>query len=335
MKRKTNDGKKERVTTRCGCPAKVNLSWKKEKKVWVISSVYLQHNHELHSPSKFKILKGAHQFNEKHELFVNKCISSGLKPYQVVDVLSHEADDLHNAPFMDEQLDVHFKRMVRSYYGKDCQYVVGHFKKKKEENPDFYYAIQFDSMGQFSNCFWVDARAREDYYYFGGVVLFDTSYKTNNYMTPFVPFIGVNHHCQSIVFGCALLIDESEASLMWVFSEWLQAMGGKYPAAIISDQDLAMNSAIERVLPHTIQKYYIWHIYQNVTDYISELYKNLEFRDLWEKWLYQSEKIQEFKTLWGELVTLFPSLKESEWVVKFWNTCTEWAKPYMPSTFMA
>lgn len=68
---------------------------------------------------------------------------------------------------------------------------------------------------------------------------------------PFSPFTGLNHHCQSILFGCALLQDETEKSFEWLFQNWLVPMDGKSPMAIITDQDLAMKVAIAKVLPNT------------------------------------------------------------------------------------
>lgn len=39
------------------------------------------------------------------------------------------------------------------------------------------------------------------------VTLGDATYLTNRYSMPFVPFTGVNNHHQSIMFGCALLLN--------------------------------------------------------------------------------------------------------------------------------
>ena len=52
--------------------------------------------------------------------------------------------------------------------------------------------------------------SRMAYQYFGDVMILDIIYKTNKYNMPFAPFTGLNHHCQSILFGCALLQDETE-----------------------------------------------------------------------------------------------------------------------------
>ena len=51
---------------------------------------------------------------------------------------------------------------------------------------------------------------------FGDVVVFDTTYQTNRFCFPFAPFVGVNHHKQSILFGCALIADETQEMFMCI-----------------------------------------------------------------------------------------------------------------------
>jgi hypothetical protein len=46
------------------------------------------------------------------------------------------------------------------------------------------------------------------YKYFGDVVTFDTTYRTNLYDMPFGLFVGVNNHFQSIILGGVVLRDE-------------------------------------------------------------------------------------------------------------------------------
>ena len=63
-----------------------------------------------------------------------------------------------------------------------------------------------------------------DYACFGNVLAFDTTYKTNAYKKPLVVLVGVNHHHQTVVFGCALLMDESIATYEWVLETFLIVM---------------------------------------------------------------------------------------------------------------
>jgi hypothetical protein len=80
------------------------------------------------------------------------------------------------------------------------------------------------------------------YEYFGEVITFDTTYLTNKYDMPVAPFVGVNHHGQSILLGCALLSNEDTKTFTWLFKTWLECMHGHEPNAIITDQDRAMKN---------------------------------------------------------------------------------------------
>ncbi|WOG98014.1 hypothetical protein DCAR_0417355 [Daucus carota subsp. sativus] len=63
---------------------------------------------------------------------------------------------------------------------------------------------------------------------------------------PFAPFVGVNHHGQSILLGCGLVSNEDTVTFVWLFRTWLTCMFGNPPNAIITDQDRAMQNAIEQ-----------------------------------------------------------------------------------------
>ncbi|KAL3538129.1 hypothetical protein ACH5RR_001495 [Cinchona calisaya] len=75
-------------------------------------------------------------------------------------------------------------------------------------------------------------------------VTFDVTYLINCYGMPFVPFTGVNQHYQSMMFGCALIVNETVESYTWLLKTWLQAMGGCAPATIITDDDKSLTKAI-------------------------------------------------------------------------------------------
>ena len=97
------------------------------------------------------------------------------------------------------------------------------------------------------NFFWRDAKSRIDYDCFEDVVSFDTTYRTNKYNLICALFVGVNHHWQTITFGCAFLSSETEISFDWLFRTFLESMGNKQPKIIFTDQDAAMSNAIKSV----------------------------------------------------------------------------------------
>nr|XP_017228354.1 PREDICTED: protein FAR1-RELATED SEQUENCE 5-like [Daucus carota subsp. sativus] len=121
-------------------------------------------------------------------------------------------------------------------------------------------------------------------------------------LNAFVPFTGVNHHYQSILFGFALIRDETEESYLWVFNSWLEAMGNVAPQTIITDQDIAIGNAIAKVLPNTIHLYCRWHIRTKFGEILSHLYANHDhFKEDFNSCIYKSLTGAQFEDRWEAL----------------------------------
>ena len=105
--------------------------------------------------------------------------------------------------------------------------VLEYLQQMQLTDPNFFYAIQVDEDDLITNIFWADARMMVDYDYFGDVVCFDTTYRKNKEGRPFAMFVGVNHHKQTIIFGAALLYDETIQTFTWLFDTFVKAMSGK------------------------------------------------------------------------------------------------------------
>ena len=84
--------------------------------------------------------------------------------------------------------------------------VLNYCQKQQAHNFNFFYAIQWDDVGNMVNFFLGGCAIKDGLSILWGCSeTFDMTYKTNKYDMPFAPFMGLNHHCQSILFGCALL----------------------------------------------------------------------------------------------------------------------------------
>ena len=136
---------------------------------------------------------------------------------------------------------------------------------KKSMDKVFTYDMQLDKDLVVTNFMWADGRSVVDYTYFGDVVCFDTTYKTNKKGRPLGVFIGLNHHRQTCVFGSAMMFDETKESFIWLFTSFINAMGGKAPITIMTDQDAAMAAAINILMPTTHHRICLWHLCQNAT----------------------------------------------------------------------
>ena len=84
-----------------------------------------------------------------------------------------------------------------------------YFSQQFKENPSYYFVTQLKCEELITNIFWTDARMIIDYSHFGDVITFDTIYSTNRDARPLGVFLRLNHLREIVVFGGALVYDET------------------------------------------------------------------------------------------------------------------------------
>lgn len=180
------------------------------------------------------------------------------------------------------------------------------------------------------------SRSRIAYNCFSDVISFDTTYQVNQYKMPFAPFIGVNHHRQSVLFGCALLADETESTFIWLFTTWLEAMSGCQPGLIMTDYDSAISRAVESVFPKSRHRYCKRHILSKMPKAIGHVFSSLPktFQVEFEKCINNSETPEEFESAWQLLLDKC-SLRGNEWLQSLYNDRKLWVSTYARDTFFA
>jgi len=181
-----------------------------------------------------------------------------------------------------------------------------------------------------------------DYKCFGDAVSFDTTFQTNKFEMPFAPILGTNHHKQTIIFGYALIFNESIESFVWLFETFLTAMSGKHPSTIFTDQDAAMAGAIAYVFPNTSHRLCLWHICLNAAKHLShvihesnknELDKNEsdnKFLSDFKKCVYEDRSETYFIEKWHELLAKY-NLEENSWMANLYALRAKWAAVYRDS----
>lgn len=261
---------------------------------------------------------------------------SGLGPSKIRSVLCTESGGVDNVRFSPQDVINYLteKRQKKLENG-DAQMMLSYFKSCQLKNPGFFYAFQMDAEGRLANCFWVDSRSKMAYKYFGGVVTFDPTYLTNKYKMPFVPFTGVNHHQQSILFGCALLWDETIESFFWFLSTWLEAMSGISPKTIITNQDAAISNAVAKVFPKVNHHYCMWHIEKKVPEYLNRVYhEHGEFKNQFYKCIHQSTTVEEFDSYWEAMIDKY-GLQDNQWLNNILSIREKWIHAYVRHNFCA
>ncbi|XP_075096349.1 protein FAR1-RELATED SEQUENCE 5-like [Nicotiana tabacum] len=153
-------------------------------------------------------------------------VNAGIKPTATYSYLAEEAGGVDVLGYSKKDCFNFIHQLIKSKVeAGDAQSVVNEFNNRQANETLFYWDVQLDLEGRIANFFWRDGRSRIDYEIFGDVVSFDTTYRTNKYRMICAPFIGINHHWQNIIFGCAFLSDESAESFKWLFSTFLKSMG--------------------------------------------------------------------------------------------------------------
>ncbi|CAM0943016.1 unnamed protein product [Alopecurus aequalis] len=186
----------------------------------------------------------------------------------------------------------------------DIEETIAYFMQLQEDEPGFFYKVKKDEENRVEHIFWVDSAARKAYgEAYHDCMSFDTTFMTNHFNMPFAPFIGINRHGQSFMLGCGFLRDESEDSFKWMFEAFLEAMGGKQPDNIITDQDKAMANAIAAFFPDTVHRNCRWHIIKKANEKLGPyLGRHPGLAEDFNEVVDESMSIEEFEARWAEMV---------------------------------
>ncbi|KAK1686409.1 hypothetical protein QYE76_047257 [Lolium multiflorum] len=210
----------------------------------------------------------------------------------------------------------------------DANTTIGIMEKRKRDDPEFFFDYKLGKGGKLLHLFWCDSQSRQDYADFGDVLVFDSTYKTNRYAMPFIPFVGINNHRQTTVFACAIVSDEKEKTYKWLLETFLKAMYQQKPKGIITDGDAAMIAAVGKVFPGVWYRVCTWHIEKNMKKHLDPLAHN-EFRSL----LYYSTSEQVFEERWRAFVEKHQTALTKEWMKRMYARKKLWSAAYLANGY--
>lgn len=331
--RKKNTPMKKREQRRSGCKAMLTIKLCGEK--FVVDSFVSEHNHQLESENAYTLRSHRH-IESSQKTLIQSMSRSGIKTAKIISFLGTEAGGAENLNLTESDIHNLVSRTRTQFLMKgDAQCLLKYLQEKKKANRFFFYKFRADVDNRLCGVFFSDAKARCDYNHFGDVICFDTTYKTNNYRMICAPIVGINHHGQTVLFGCGLLSDEKTASLVWLFQTFLEAMGGKHPKTIFTDQAQAISNAIIRVFPNTHHSLCLWHIDRNACANLSNVFKKFKkFASEFQKCIYFPETVKEFEERWKKLLLNF-GLDNNPWLKNLYRLRTKWAQVYGRNHFSA
>lgn len=320
-------------TTRTGCDARVQFNVSREG-IWTVQKVVLDHNHYLASPNKSHKLRSQRRIIDADRKLIGQIREAGMKPAQVYEFMKEFYGGEDKVPFSRMDSNNEIGRERRKYLeANDAETLLEYLKKKQLEDPSFFYAIQVNKEdGRIANFFWADGQSIMDYKCFGDAVSFDTTFQTNKFEMPFAPILGTNHHKRTVIFGAALLYSETIESFVWLFETFLDAMSGKHPSTIFTDQDAAMAGAIAYVFPNTSHRLCLWHICLNAAKHLGHVIHDSDNKFLtdFKRCVYEDRSEEYFIEKWNELLREY-KLEDNSWMQNLYSIRAKWAAVYRDS----
>ncbi|XP_020577929.1 protein FAR1-RELATED SEQUENCE 5-like [Phalaenopsis equestris] len=294
--------RRNRISSREGCKAMLQVN-RRENGQWAVSRCVLEHCHSLGIVSK--------QFPSLQKKLAKK-------PWELIPSTVSEA-----------------QQNGLGVGGGVAQSLLEYFKRMQTDNPAFFYAIQVDQNNCLANVFWADARARMAYGYFGDAIVFDMTCKKNKRMVPFAAFSGINHHRQLIVFGCAFMTDENEASFIWLFETWLCLMSGRCPVSFVTPFNDVIGSAAAKVFPNVQHRFCQRDVFRKCKENLSDVYSQYaSFKSEFKKCVNEPESSREFELAWRLLLDRY-GLEGNMWLKSLYNVRQKWVPAYLRGTFYA
>ncbi|RYQ97678.1 hypothetical protein Ahy_B08g093757 [Arachis hypogaea] len=210
--------------------------------------VVLHHSHPCY-PTQAEMLKQHREQSMSVRRTIENNEEAGIKPSKTYQSFVAAAGGHRELNFIEKDVRNYITREVRNVSEQEDAKEFGKYLlRMKEKNQNFFFELELEDDQSIKLAFWADARSKTAFEYFRDVISFDTTYNTNKYNLVCGSFVGVNHHSQSILLGCALMKNEDVESFKWLFQCWLRCMGANAPKGILTDQCASMKRAIEAYL---------------------------------------------------------------------------------------
>ncbi|XP_009623109.2 protein FAR1-RELATED SEQUENCE 5-like [Nicotiana tomentosiformis] len=321
------------VTKRRNCRARINEILE-ENVSWRVSKVVKKHNHQL-EPALSRMMAGHRSLSKflKRALIAKDI--AGLRPsknIRVTEVLAGGPENLGCTP-KDCRNYILKSRKLQLQEG-DPQSLLKFFSDMQQKDREFYYSVDVDSFGRFRNVVWVHSHYKVAYEEFHDVICLDTTYPVNRYNMPFDSFVGVNQHRQSILLGCAFMSGEDITSYKMVISTWLGDLNNVHPLDIMTDQCDSIKSAINALMPNTVYRYCIWHIFAKLPMKLSGVLDGKIAKAEFKALVLDRINVAEFERRWNDYIAKY-NLDGRDWFYKIYLEKEKWVPIYLNDHFWA
>lgn len=144
---------------------------------------------------------------------------------------------------------------------EEAREILAALREKDKDDPEGFYDHKVAAAdGRMEGIFWASSGLGWDYVYYGEVVVFDTTFRTNRCGAAFVPFLGMSRHRRPSVFGCGVVADGSVDSCVWLLRAFKESIQADVPKSVITDGGDAVVAAVKAVFPESNHRVCAWHV---------------------------------------------------------------------------
>ncbi|KAG4947095.1 hypothetical protein JHK87_043102 [Glycine soja] len=287
------------------------------------------HNHLLLDLKLSSLLPAHRKMSATDIIQIENYRKVGIRPPHMYTTFANHCGGYEKVGFI--RKDIYNQKVrMRKQHTSDASGALKYLHNLHKKDPVMYVSYTVDEGSRLQWLFWCDAESQLLYEVFGDVLIFDATYKKNKYLCPFVVFSGVNHHNQTIVFGTAIMTDETEETYVWFLEQFLEAMKGKTPCSIIIDGDLAIRNAITRVMPGVFHRLCAWHLLSNALSHV----RDKQVLKWLKKLMLGDFEVIEFEEKWTEMVATF-QLEDNSWIAELYEKRMKWSPAHLRGNFFA
>ncbi|GJX86347.1 FAR1-related sequence 5-like protein [Tanacetum coccineum] len=133
------------------------------------------------------------------------------------------------------------------------------------DNRYVYQTYTHPITNQLKALFFVHPTSYEIWHAFSHVLIIDATYKTNVYNMPFVQIVGVTSTRKTFCIAFVFISEEKEENYKWAVEQLKWTLNEcMHARVIVTDRELTLMNACEKVFPHANHLLCRWHISQNI-----------------------------------------------------------------------
>ena len=173
---------------------------------WYVKNFIDEHNHPLAPADLSCLLRSHRKISDAQKVEIVELGLAGIRKHQIFEIMEMQHGGYDKVGYTSRNL-YNFCHLYKQEIIADgnAQTVISHLKERQNTDSEFFFKYITDGKGHVQGLFWCDTQCMLDYAAFGDVVVFDSTYKTNRYNLPLMPFVGVIHHYRTVIFGCRII----------------------------------------------------------------------------------------------------------------------------------